>query len=462
MRILFVIYDNDSQLSDFPLGVAYLISTLRKNGYNDINIYNQDIYHYPEAHLTEFLNDNHYDVIGIGVIGGYYQYRKLLKICESINKSSDRPLVILGGHGPSPEPEFFMRKTHADFTVIGEGEVPLTNLLKEISGPKRFNKVKGIAYWENDKVRINERESLITNLEDIPLPAWDAFPIDAYAPFKPAGASGAVRTMPVLTCRGCMYRCNFCYRMEKGYRLRSTDYIIDEIKKLQKDYRISFIRFRDELLMATEARVIELCEKLIKEKVKLQWDCNGRLNTAKESVLKLMKKTGCVYINYGIESLDQNVLNLMNKHQTINEIVVGIENTIKAGINPGFNILFNNLGDTAESLKKGVDFLLKYNTYSEVRTIKPVTPYPGSDLYYYAIKKGLLDGPEDFYETKHLNSDFVSVNFTDIPDDELNQLLFEANKVLIEDHYSHLADINIEAHRKLYFEKDFSFRGARH
>lgn len=462
MRILFVIYDNDSQINDFPLGVAYLISMLNKNGYKDITVYNQDIYHYPEEHLTHFLDKNHFDIAGVGTIGGYYQYKKLRSICKAINNSKDRPLVVLGGHGPSPEPEYFMRVTKSDFTVIGEGEIPLINLLKQISGAKKYNEVKGIAYWDNNKVIINEREKPIKDLESIPLPAYEYFPIEAYAVYRPAGTVGSVRTMPVLTCRGCMYKCNFCYRMEKGYRMRTIDSIIEEIKQLQRDYFISFIRFRDELLMATEERVTQLCERLLREKIKIQFDCNGRLNTAKPDVIRLMKKAGCVYINYGIESLDQNVLNLMNKHQTVEEIIGGIKATVDAGINPGFNILFNNIGDNAETLKKGVDFLLKYNTYSEIRTVKPVTPYPGSDLYYYAIDKGLLSGPEDFYEKKHLNSDLLAVNFTGMTDKEVYKLLYDCNKILLDDHYEHLKTMAIDAHRRLYFEKDCSFRGVRH
>jgi len=52
-------------------------------------------------------------------------------------------------------------------------------------------------------------------------------------------------------------------------------------------------------------------------------------------------------------------------------------------------------------LRKGVDFLLKYDDGAQMRTIRPVTPYPGSPLYYYAIKKGLLRDCEDFYDNKH-------------------------------------------------------------
>jgi len=462
MKILFVIYDNDSQTNDFPLGVAYLCSYLKQNGYKDIVIYNQDIYHFPDEHLTDFLNNNHFDVVGIGVIGGYYQYKKLKSICAAINKSNDRPILIIGGYGPAPEPQFFMEKTNADFCVIGEGELPLLDLLNEINGLKNYSTVKGIMYREDNKYHTTIRAKPIKDIDDIPFPAWDLFPIDAYAVYKPSGAMGTVRTMPILTCRGCMYSCNFCYRMETGYRSRSYESIIEEIKRLVKDYSISFVRLRDELLMSNEKRIIGFCEALLDADIKIQFDCSGRLNTAKPHVLKLMKKAGCVYINYGIESLDQKVLNLMNKHQTIEEIYKGIEATLSAGINPGFNFLWNNIADNQDTLTKAVGFLKMYNTYSEIRTIKPVTPYPGSPLYYHAIKEGLLEGPEDFYENKHLNSDRIAVNFMKMSDEKAYNLLYEANKELLKDHYDHLCNEAIEAHRLLYLEQDVNFRGVRH
>jgi len=461
MKILFVIYDNGSQTNDFPLGVAYLSSFLKKNGYKDITIYNQDIYHFPDEHLTDFLNNNHFDIVGIGIIGGYYQYKKLKSICAAINKSKDRPILIIGGYGPAPEPQFFMEKTNADFCVIGEGELPLLDLLNEINGLKNYSTVKGIMYREGNKYHATIRAKPIKDIDDIPLPAWDLFPIDAYVAYKPSGAMGTVRTMPILTCRGCMYSCNFCYRMESGYRARSYESIIEEIKRLIKDYNISFVRLRDEILMSTEKRITGFCEALLDADIKIQFDCNGRLNTAKAHVLQLMKKAGCVYINYGIESLDQKVLDLMNKYQTVEEIYNGIEATVSAGINPGFNFLWNNIADNEETLTKAVGFLKKYNTYSEIRTIKPVTPYPGSPLYYDAIKRGLLEGPEDFYENKHLNSDRIAVNFMEMSEERAYKLLYEANKELLKDHYDNICNDAIEAHRRLYLEEDVTFRGVR-
>ena len=76
MRILLVVYDNDSYIHWFPQGLAYIGAVLRKNGY-EVEVYNQDKNHYSDEHLTEYLNKNKYDIVGVSIIAGYYQYRKL-------------------------------------------------------------------------------------------------------------------------------------------------------------------------------------------------------------------------------------------------------------------------------------------------------------------------------------------------------------------------------------------------
>jgi radical SAM superfamily enzyme YgiQ (UPF0313 family) len=193
----------------------------------------------------------------------------------------------------------------------------------------------------------------------------------------------------------------------------------------------------------------------------IKWDCNGRLNYATPEVLNLMKKSGCVFINYGIESYDDDMLRRMNKSLTKEQITKGIDATLAAGISPGFNIIFGNIGESKEVLMKSVEFLLNYDDGSQMRTIRPVTPYPGSPLYYYAIEKGLLEGPEDFYERKHLNSDLLAVNFTDLSDDEFHDALIEANEILLNNYFKRKEIQVKEQLVNLYKKKDVSFRGFR-
>lgn len=460
MRILLVAYDNDSFISWFPQGLAYIASICRNAGH-EVKIYNQDVYHWPETHLTDYLNKEYFDIIGVGVIGGYYQYRKLLMLSEAINKAKQRPFYIIGGHGPAPEPEYFLKKTEADIVVIGEGEITILEILKAISEKKPFKSINGIAFMDEGKCTITPKRSLIENIDTIPLPAWDLFPINHYALLRMPHIKNKERCMPVLSGRGCPFKCNFCYRMDEGFRARSAESILEEIEILNKDYGITYIAFSDELLMSSTKRTVELCEKFIKSKLNFKWCCNGRLNYAKRDVLKVMKEAGCVFINYGIESMDEQALKTMNKALTVKQIITGIENTLSSGISPGYNIIFGNIGENRMSLKLGVEFLLKYDDHSQMRTIRPVTPYPGSPLYYYAIEKGLLRDCEDFYENKHTNSDLLSVNFTDMDDDDFYKELFEANKKLIENYFSKQSKKAIDLAYNLYFNKDTSFRGFR-
>lgn len=460
MKILLIAYDNDSFISVFPLGVAYIASACRKAGH-EVKIYNQDVYHWPETHLTDFLNKEHFDIVGVGVIGGYYQYKKLLKISDAINKSKDRPFYIIGGHGPSPEAEYFLNKTGADAVVIGEGEVTVVKLIEALENRLPLSSIQGIAFFENKKFIQTPRRELIKNIDEIPYPAWDLFPMDHYTLLRDPHIMNNERSMIALSGRGCLFKCNFCYRMDHGHRPRSNEAIIEEIRILKSYYNVSYVEFMDELLMNSTKRTIELCEAFIKARLNIKWFCNGRLNFAYPEVLKIMKEAGCVFINYGIESLDEQALKAMNKALTVKQIVSGIENTLACGISPGFNIIFGNIGENERSLKAGVDFLLKYDDHGQLRTIRPVTPYPGSPLYYYAIEKGLLEGPEDFYEQKHLNSDLLAVNFTDLSDDEFHKLLCEANSKLIENYYTSQLQKSLDRAKKLYFEKDSSFRGFR-
>ena len=106
--------------------------------------------------MTQYLNSTIFDVVELSFIGDYYQYKKALKISDAINKSKHRPFFILGSHGPSPEPEYFLNKTEADTVVIGEGEETIIELLNALGNRKSLSSIKGIAYKDGDKVAINE------------------------------------------------------------------------------------------------------------------------------------------------------------------------------------------------------------------------------------------------------------------------------------------------------------------
>jgi radical SAM superfamily enzyme YgiQ (UPF0313 family) len=311
---------------------------------------------------------------------------------------------------------------------------------------------------------MNERRPLIKNIDDIPMPAYDLFNMEHYALYPKPNSANTDRSADIISGRGCPFRCNFCYRMDEGFRPRSTEKIIEEIEYLKKNYHITYIDFIDELLMSSVKRTKEFCETMIAENVNVKWACNGRLNYASVDLdmLKLMKQAGCVFINYGIESMDNAALERMNKHLTTDMIIKGIENTLEAGISPGLNIIFGNLGENRKSLENDVEFLLKYDDHAQVRTIRPVTPYPGTALYHKAIEMGLIKDIEDFYENKHMNSDLLTCNFTELSDDEYYEALHWANSVLLDNYLKNTKKANTEILNRLYIDKDVNFRGFRY
>ncbi|MCP4118194.1 MAG: B12-binding domain-containing radical SAM protein [Desulfobacteraceae bacterium] len=461
MKVLLVVYDNDSYIHWFPQGMAYIAAVLRNHGY-DVEIYNQDVHHYADEHLTSFLDRNKFDVIGVSIIAGYYQYKKLLGISRAIAESKNRPArYIVGGHGPSPEPEYFLTITGADVAVIGEGEETILELMEAFAAHGPLDEIKGIAYKNGSEVVVTPRRELIKDVDSIPWPAYELFPIEYYRLLRMPNTGNSDFVMPMLSGRGCTFKCNFCYRLDKGFRPRSAEAIIEEIQYLKKEFNISYIAFSDELLMSSKKRTAELCEAFLKADLNVKWDCNGRLNYATPEILKIMKQAGCVFINYGIEAFDDEVLRKMNKSLTTRQITSGIEATLAAGMSPGLNMLFGHIGDNRETLKAAVDFLIKYDDGAQMRTIRPVTPYPGSPLYYYAIENGLIKDIGDFYENKHLNSDLFAANFTELTEDELYQELSQANIRLLENYLENKTTMMASQIKSLYSQRDASFRGFR-
>ena len=461
MKILFVVYDNESRDNIMPQGAAYVASYIKLHGFNDVHFYSQDVFHYPDEHLGQYLKNNHYDVVAMGFVAGYYQHIKLKNLCEQVTSQKEhRPFLVLGGHGPSPIPEFYMKHTGADAVVIGEGEKPFLNILKAIENLNSLSEVKGIAYRDGDKYIVNERDSPIKKLDEIPFPYVEALPMEYYVKSSYL-TSPTDRSINFSAQRGCPFTCNFCYRLEKGMRFRSVENIVEEIKMYKTNYNINYIWFFYELLMIHEKRIFALCEAFISNNLNIKWFCTGRLDIVTDRMLEIMKKAGCDAIDYGIEQYDNDSLIKMDKRLSVDQIENGIQMTLKRGIRPLFNIIFGNLGDTKRTLRKSLDFLHKYNDHTQLRTIRPVTPYPGSPLYDHAINTGKLSGPEEFFE-RHINLELPTVNFTSYTDDEFVQMLFDANREIIEKYYDYMKKQDIDDFKKVYFEKSFGFRGTRH
>ena len=466
-KVLFIIHDVYQEDNSFPAGIAYLATILKNNGV-EVSICCQDVFHYSNDGLIEmYLKKESYDLICLGFLAA--RFKETVKgLCEAITKNKKDAWLVLGGHGASAIPEYMLEQTKADIVAIGEAEETIVEIIDcKAAGGVGIEKIKGIAYRVGEQNFVNPRRTPVKDLDSLPVPDYELFPMDHYTncyQFKGMGKND--KALSFGTGRGCVNRCTFCYRLERGIRFRKVVNVVDEMEMLNKKYGVAYFNLNDELFVASKKRLKEFRDVLRERGLKIKYDCNARVDIFDEEIVEYLKDSGCLWVNFGMESSDQKVLDLMNKNTTVEQNINGLELAKSSGLWVGLNFMWGCVGDTESSLRGNVALIKKYNTYYHLRTIRPVTPYPGCDLYYYAIKKGLLKGPADFFD-KFKNSDLLTVDFMDIPDAEVYRLLFDVNKELIIDHYENTskdmdeANSIIESFRQLYFEKNYSFRGSR-
>ena len=439
-NVLLISYDNESHLPIFPMNIFYLMGALRKKGHN-VGVWFQDISHEPNEFLNKLLDQNYFDTVGIGFVAGYYPYRKVKSLSNIINNHKFREQIqfVLGGHGPAGAPEYFLDKMGADAVVVGDGENAICEVVEGAEGVIHAGSVDSYPS----------------------LDCYQFFPMDVYRLNRTPTSTRTDFSIPILSSRGCKWNCSFCYRMRDGFHQREVGSILEEITFLHNNYLINYFDFEDELLMASVKRTEEICEGISRLPFKMKWDANGRLNFAKPEILKLMRSSGCEYVNYGIESLNQKILNQMGKGLTVDQINHGVENTLTAKLSPGLNLLWGFPENTEKDLQEEVEFLTKYCPGDELRTIRPVTAYPGCPLFEKGKKDGLVKDPEDFYEHLHVNSDLISINFMDLPNEYAHRVLCEANKELILNYYMKKLDVSFQAAHDLYIGNNTQFRGFR-
>ena len=127
----------------------------------------------------------------------------------------------MGGYGPTPEPEFFIRKSGCDIVCMGEGEVTISKLMESFDNKTPLTDVPGIAWLENDKLKQTPRAPLIANLDDLPWTPYHKFPIDYYRMSRTAKSRSTDFVMSMMSARGCTFKCTFCSET-RLYRYKSA------------------------------------------------------------------------------------------------------------------------------------------------------------------------------------------------------------------------------------------------
>jgi radical SAM superfamily enzyme YgiQ (UPF0313 family) len=192
-----------------------------------------------------------------------------------------------------------------------------------------------------------------------------------------------------MTSRGCPFRCAYCsghINFGRTHRFHSARRVIDEIKILMRDYKADSIQFFDETFTFSKPRVLELCDKMIEEKVKISWAAFSRVNTIDRELLEKMREAGCYQIFYGVESGNQRLLDLIHKDITLDQARKAIKLTREAGIESFASFMLALPTETMEESYKTIDFAIELDP--DYAQFPITTPFPGTELYDIAKKSG--------------------------------------------------------------------------
>lgn len=416
--------------SMFPTGIANIAVAL-----NDVGVEAEvlDIFALgcSYAEVSEYLRGSQYDLVGISAYSTQYQWAKWM--AAEVKRWRHHAIVIMGGPLATYNAEIVLARTQTDICVISEGEETIKDIVQNLGN---LDNVKGICFKSvtGQVVRTSPR-LYIHDLDSIPFPRYDLFPVDIY--FKNIGVDGApprIKAINTLTSRGCPYLCGFCSRTFGSIRLRSIDKVIEEIGQLRDKYGIRAVSFADELVLINKKRGCELCEKI--KPLKIYWGCQGRANIVDLDLLRAMKDAGCTSVGYGIESGSQKILDNMKKRTTTRQNELAITNTVKAGMIPIVQMIYGYPGEDLGTIHETLEFFDRVHYYPPTSIgeawFSLLTPLPGSPLYKELLASGKIINEEEYLlglEGGYYVGSPLRMNLTKFSDGELL-----AHKVWLENH----------------------------
>lgn len=386
-----------------PLGIGYISSYLVEKGF-DVKIYDSTF----DRNLR--LSKKR-AIYGVAITTPLLNLAKV--IITEIKKANKDNIIIAGGPHATIMPESLMKEVLVDYAVAGEGEVVFHRLCTAILNNKSVQGVKGVYYRARGAVRFTGGAELIQDLDELPPPRYDLFPLREYMNAKP------IKELNMVTSRGCPFDCIFCQpylRNAFGIKIkcRSPKKIVDEIERIKLEIKPHVIFFCDD--MAIPAYVRELCNEIIRRNVRILWRCQARVCLDKD-LLRLMKRAGCINIAFGVESGSQKVLDALNKSIKVERVVQQFQDCREVGIFTHAFLMVGNPGETEEDIKKTIAHVEKIKPFSIYVSI--TTPYPGTHLFNLLKQENKLPKNIDWGSMNQYKDETFYVNISEMTKEEV-------------------------------------------
>ncbi len=404
---------NDRSIFRFPpLGLGYIASYLEKYG---ISVNLLDCTFLTKEDALKQIKSIKSEIIGFYSM--FSMKNKTLWLARYVRPSCK--LLVAGGPLPTVYPEEFLKDF--DVVVLGEGEQTMLELVKTIESGDNLSNIDGIAFKNSERTIFTPKREFIKDLDSIPFPARNLF---NNAEYKKYYSKFGYTTTPLITSRGCPFRCDFCSQPIFGnsLRFRSAKNIVSELEEI-KNLGYDRIWVADDCFTLNPERLAKICDQIINKNLKISWECLSRVDTINQNLVRKMKKAGCIRVFFGIESGNNEILKKMNKQITIEEAKKAVKEAKKGGLEVGAFFILGYPGETNDTILDTVNFA--FSLPLDYCSFTFPYPIPGTSLYEKVKDNILIKDPEGSKNFKLIEHELLFRS--DFSENKLKFILIKAS-----------------------------------
>jgi radical SAM superfamily enzyme YgiQ (UPF0313 family) len=389
MRIL-LISPNTEMLPDpvFPLGLAFLSGALERSSHEHQVLDLCFVDDYGKA-LERAVADFRPEVIGLSLRNvdnvaypnthSYLPfYRKVVSHLRKLTSAS----IVLGGSGFSLMPRQILNDLEADFGIVGEGEILFVRFLDQLERGHSPDPLPGVITARKSKLP-EAMPPQGFSIQDFIMPRRERLDNEVYLRF---GGMGNVQTK-----RGCGFSCVYCtYPLIEGseIRLRSPKQVGEEIQQLY-DQGVDTVFMVDNVFNFPPHHAQSICKELIQRNLEVKWSCYLHPQFVTESLLSLMKKSGCTGVEFGTEAGSDLVLKRLGKSFTKEEVRRAAELCHKVGLPSCHSLLFGGPGESKETIRETLA-LMDEVLPTAVIAMVGIRLFPGTKLADFSSREDLI------------------------------------------------------------------------
>jgi magnesium-protoporphyrin IX monomethyl ester (oxidative) cyclase len=395
-----------------PLGLAWIAAIVREQGYN-IRVIDEQV---ETLNVGTLANDISPSIVLIG--GTSHSRFDAFARATEIKATHPPATIIYGGpHASFTAEDTLLNVPAIDIIAHGEGEYTVLDLIKWKEAGEDINgleKIEGISYRMNNGVASTVGRRFNKELDKLPFPARDLLPIERY---NMSLEYLGLPALHVITARGCPFDCSFCSASQMynhSYAARSPKLVVDEIEALVRRYNIKGIKIFDSTFTINKNHVLSFCNELKWRGLVMPWECEIRVGSVDKPLLEQMQKAGCYYVDIGVESADQDVLDTMNKQIYLDEAEKLLGWCKQLGLRTKVFFTVGHIKETYRAGLKTIRFIRKKRKYMTLIGYNPgIRIYPGTQVEAYARHNNIL--PDGFrwskpYENRDNLRIYLAVN----------------------------------------------------